>query len=76
MLFTKVFKHVEESLSKIIGLVKTVNISGKSYISDIIILNKAKFLINIFNTKDDRSYIDIIYTWYELCQNKIVSWVH
>ena len=59
MLFTKVFKQVDEFLSKIIGLVKIVNISGKSNISDIIILNKAKFLINIFNTKEDRSYTDI-----------------
>ena len=59
MLFTKVLKHVEEFLSIMIGLVKIVNISGKSNISDIIRLNKAKFLINIFNTKEDRSYTDI-----------------
>ena len=73
LLFTNKFKHNLVFFSKIIGLVKIVNISGKSNILDIIILNKAKFLINIFNTKEDRSYTDIIYTWYELCQNKIVS---
>ena len=66
MLSTKVFKHNLVFFSKIIGLVKTVNISGKSNISDIIILNKAKFLIKIFNTKEDRSYTDIKYTWYKL----------